>query len=91
MNLLHPADAPEEHRIALPGLELAFNHQTRTVFLIDQTGAENTDALQGLEKHLRERGWYLHAVVVAPPNDGDHRGIAEIEPRLRAGETRPIT
>jgi hypothetical protein len=32
-----PPYANEEHRISLPGLDVAFNHTTKTVFVIDQT------------------------------------------------------
>jgi len=58
------SEQEQEHRISLPGLEIAFNHTTRTVFMVDQTGAEDTEGLLALEKCLKAQGWFIHCVVV---------------------------
>ncbi len=60
-------DAFEEHHIVMPGLEISFNHATRTVFVIDQTGSVDTVALSELEDWYKSKGWFMHAVMVEPP------------------------
>jgi hypothetical protein len=59
-------DATEEHHIVLPGLDIAFNHTTRTVFIVDQTGGTDAVALQELENWLSAQGYFLHGVSVLP-------------------------
>jgi hypothetical protein len=70
MNLLPilRADAPEEHHITLPGMDVAFNRETKTVFIVDQTGGTDTQALADLENWYRERGWFLHCIVIQAPS-----------------------
>ena len=79
MNLLRflspKVDAPEEHRISMPGLDLSFNHETHTVFVVDQTGTKDTISLQMLEKWYKDRGWFMHCVVVAPPTDDEFKKV----------------
>lgn len=76
--------AAEEHRIMLPGIDLAFNHETRTVFMVDQTGGNDLSALEALEKWFLKRGWYLHCVKVAVENE---KPLTDQEPRLKETKT----
>ena len=64
-------DSPEEHRISLPGLDIAINHTLKLVFIVDQTGGVNNDALESLETDLFIKGYHLHCVVVAPPTQAE--------------------
>jgi len=66
-------DAPEEHRISMPGIDVSFNHETKTVFIIDQTGAKDTQAFVELEGWYRSKGWFLHCVLVQPPPSEDNK------------------
>jgi hypothetical protein len=63
------SEAPEEHHISLPGLELAFNHATKTVMMVDQTGEPDTVSLHALGAWLTKQGWFLHCVVVEAPEE----------------------
>ena len=67
--LLHTPDAPEEHHITLPGIDVAFNHTLRIVFLIDQTGATDDFALHQLNLWVEKHGYFLHGVSVAPEKE----------------------
>ena len=64
-------DAPQEHQIILPGIEIAFNHTTKTVFMLDQTGADNTDPLRDLDEWFEKIGYHLHCIKIAPPAPGE--------------------
>lgn len=57
-------DAPEEHRITLPGLDISFNHSTKTVWIVDQTGGIDNFAIKELEKWFTARGYFMHYVLV---------------------------
>ncbi len=61
--------ATEEHHVVLTGLEIAMVHGIHTVFMIDQTGAADTNALADLEAWLKTQGYFLHCVSVkaSPP------------------------
>lgn len=64
-----PMDAPEEHKIELPGLSLAFNHTLKLVLLVDQTGTTDTQALKELEAWINSAGYFLHCVQVEETPD----------------------
>jgi len=68
--------APQESQITLGSgmIEVAFNHTTKTVFILDQSGTGDVEALQDLLAWYRNQGWFLHAVTVMPPTIIDHGG-----------------
>ena len=61
-----PAEAPEEHRISMPGLEIAITHTLKIVWVVDQTGSTDSYALEMLEKRVNEMGYFMHCVSVLP-------------------------
>lgn len=72
LNLFHPTppvrpvqNAPEEHHITLPGMDISFNHTTKTVWIVDQAGTSQF-AMDTLEAWLSEKGYFLHYVLVTP-------------------------
>jgi hypothetical protein len=64
-----PPDYLEEHHIILPGIDIAFNHTTKTAYMIDQTGAAEVglEGLRDLELWLKDQGWFLHCVSLKAP------------------------
>jgi hypothetical protein len=68
-------DAPEEHHITLASgiLEVAFNVETKTVFMIDQTGSVDEAALIALEQWYTSKGWFLHVVAMLPSTVREER------------------
>lgn len=62
-------DADEEHKIILPGIDIAISHTLKLVIMVDQTGGQDNAALKDLESYLKEKGYFLHCVVVAPPSE----------------------
>jgi len=77
-------DAPQEHQISLPGIDIAFNHTTKTVYMLDQTGATDTDALRDLDEWFEKMGYHLHCVKIAPPAPGETPLRRQDEENLRA-------
>lgn len=68
-------DSPEEHRISLPGVEVAIIHSLKTVMMVDMTGASQ-EALIQLESWCKSRGYFLHCVSVKPlPKQPDHLNV----------------
>lgn len=55
----------EDVRIALPGVEIAFNHRLKVAILYELDSAMPEDRYQALETHLAKQG-YLLQIVVAP-------------------------
>lgn len=62
-------DATEEHRIILPGIDIAINHTLKLIVMVDQTGVQDHTALDSLQFYLEGLGYFLHCVIVAPPTD----------------------
>jgi hypothetical protein len=64
-------DSAEEHKISLPGLDIAFNHTLKIVFVVDQTGNNDSFVLSELEKWVDANGWFMHAIVVTHTPSSD--------------------
>lgn len=58
-------DALEEHHITLPGMDISFNHTTKTVWIVDQAGTSQF-AMDTLEGWMKDKGYFLHYVLVTP-------------------------
>lgn len=56
---------PEDVRIELPGIEVAFNHRLKVAFLYTADSDVRDDAFAALEAHLKRRGYFLQVVVAS--------------------------
>ena len=77
-------DALQEHQISLPGIDIAFNHTTQTVYMLDQTGATDVDSLRDLDEWFQKIGYHLHCIKITPPAPGETPPPRQDEENLRA-------
>lgn len=64
----------EDVSIALPGVEIAFNHRLKIAFIYDTDTQMPNDRYEVLEAHLNKRGYVLQIIVapaglLIPPKD----------------------
>lgn len=56
---------PSDFHLSNEGLDIQFNHPTRTAIMIVADPSTPSDGYAELERHLRKQGWFLQIMI--PP------------------------